>query len=415
MLALPAAASGGVAARRVGGGGGGDDDAPPHVDPQTGALVDDDGGGGAAAAVGWAALLLLVLLVVALLLVQLSVAVLIDALADARERSAAAQADAEHRCFVCGAGRAALQRGHSRGFAHHIRHVHSPLDYFALVLHLRAAPRARRAEQRVRHAEASALATATGAAEPLAAEAELDAEADAWVRDCVDRGDPAFFPTAEASDAVIGGGGGGKDDDDGLTALPAEPSAAELRGAVQHLGAEGAACWEEVRRLRRVIDRGGGGDGEDGGGGGGGGGGRADAVRESELERAAQARQLVRAAERSARECAELRAELSALAGGVQSLEARLGVQEWGEWASRLDTLERAAAKQTELTTATAADVGAVAAELERAAALQPQTADLSGALRELSTLVYKSQATVEGLASAARRTGGGAMGPMEA
>ena len=90
-------------------------------------------------------------------------------------------------------------------------------------------------------------------------------------------------------------------------------------------------------------------------------------------------------------------------------------MQEWGEWASRLDTLERAAAKQTELTTATAADVGAVAAELQRAAALQPQTADLSGALRELSTLVYKSHATVEGLASAARRTGGGAMGPMEA
>ena len=59
--------------------------------------------------------------------------------------------------------------------------------------------------------------------------------------------------------------------------------------------------------------------------------------------------------------------------------------------------------------------VVAAAAELveavdakELAAALQPQTADLSGALRELSTLVYKSQATVEGLASAARRTGGG-------
>ena len=144
LLALPAAASGGVAARRVVVGGGGGDDAPPHVDPQTGALVDDAGGGGAAAAVGWAALLLLILLVVALLLVQLSVAVLIDALADARERSSAAQADAEHRCFVCGAGRATLQRGHSRGFAHHVRHVHSPLDYFALVLHLRAAPRAPR-------------------------------------------------------------------------------------------------------------------------------------------------------------------------------------------------------------------------------------------------------------------------------
>ena len=139
-----------VAARRVGGGGGGGD-APPRR-PADGCARRRRRRRRRAATVGWAALLLLILLVVALLLVQLSVAVLIDALADARERSAAAQADAEHRCFVCGAGRAALQRGHSRGFAHHVRHVHSPLDYFALVLHLRAAPRARRAEWRVRHA-----------------------------------------------------------------------------------------------------------------------------------------------------------------------------------------------------------------------------------------------------------------------
>ena len=373
MLALPAAAAaraadvaGGCAAGDVaacaaqalavltpggggGGGGGGDGERRARVD-----------GGGAAL---WAAsqLLPLALLAGGALLLQLGVAVLVDALADERARLLAARTYLADHCVVCGCHRASLDQlagSHHGGFADHIARAHPPHAYATLLAAAARTPPDERTDD------------------------------DAWLLECAARGDPAFLPSASRdywgaaaaglADGLGGGNGGGGQptpapprgwrpsgwEPGGGAALgwqlSEEPSAAQLKRAVEQLSVDGQRCWAQVRQLARGAS-----DVPNGGG-------KLSAASLPHGEGGAPAD--------------NTRLERGAAASGATPFNA-------AAWAERLAALERASVQHSEQ----ANEASRVALALQQRLT---SSADTATAVSELSRVVMASSATVDRIAA---------------
>ena len=100
------------------------------------ALVGGESGGGGGGADGRAAARfapLVLLLALGALLLQLGIAMLVDALADARGRQQAARAYASEHCIVCGCTRASLDKLGPHAFARHVGTEHAPHLYVRLI------------------------------------------------------------------------------------------------------------------------------------------------------------------------------------------------------------------------------------------------------------------------------------------
>ena len=281
------------------------------VDPEGAGDGDGDGAGdgveGAAASHLGSQLGPLVLLGLGALLLQLGVAVLVDALADERGRTSVAREYASEHCLVCGASRAALDKLGPHAFSGHVRGVHAPEKYARLLAAVYALPAGERSDD------------------------------DAWLVQCAQRGDGAFLPSAsrEYWDPVVPAGAAPLGwrpqgwDAGGAAALgwklEPEPSTAQLRAAVEQLAVDSAKCWaalrEQARRSRASDAEGA--PHADGAGGGGGGGAavsafdwRAVGERLSALERASQ--QQSDLAARANGEAARLTTEVQMRIGNVQ-------------------------------------------------------------------------------------------------
>ena len=167
------------------------------------------------------------------LLLQLGVAVLVDALADQRSRSLAASEYASEHCLMCGASRKSLETLGPRAFATHVSNEHAPHKYARLIAEA----------WRVRPSERTAD--------------------DEWIVECALKGDAAFLPWARREYWGPLPDGGQKLGwrpvgwEPGAEAalgwqLEPEPSAAQLRAAIQDLAADSARCWAEVRSATRA-------------------------------------------------------------------------------------------------------------------------------------------------------------------
>ena len=295
----------------------------------------------------------LALLAMGALLLQLGVAVLVDALSDQRSRALVAKEYAGEHCLVCGASRQALERLGVRGFELHVRKTHSPAAYARLLADaLRRTPSQR-------------------------------TDADSWLIECAERSDPSFLPSAGreywegpaalGSLAALGSAASGAHGhgintmgwrpagwEPGSEAafgwkLSPEPTNAQLRAAIEQLAAEGARCAADVRKLNR------------GGNSGSGAYGAADSA------------------------ALPPSASSHALAKAPPSGEGRPA--DWDAWAERLAALERASVLQAEQTGHATREASRVASELHHRFAAAHDTAS---AVADLTRLVTASSATVD-------------------
>ena len=297
----------------------------------------------------------LALLALGALMLQLGVAVLVDALADQRSRALVAREYASEHCLVCGASRSSLDKLGVRGFEMHVRKTHNPEAYARLL----ADASRRTPSQRT--------------------------DDDRWLVDCAERSDPSFLPSAsreywDASAAAgrgVGGGAGGFLASGGMGAgsmvgwrpggwdpggeaalgwqLSPEPTSAQLRAGIEQLAAEGARCAAEVRRLARQ-------------------GSAASAVAPTTLTSDALA---------ALQPAAAFHATSPPAGGGA----------DWDALAERLAALERASTLQAEQTGHATREASRVASELHHRFATAHDTAT---AVMDLTRLVTTSSATVE-------------------
>jgi len=192
----------------------------------------------------------LALLALGALMLQLGVAVLVDALADARARTLATREYTADHCLVCGASRSELDRLGVKGFELHVRKTHNPEAYARLL------------------------------ADAYKREPAQRTDDDRWLLECAERADPSFLPsagreyfdgpTAASLGSLAALGGGGVAGSAGVGWRPmgwepgaesalgwqltTEPTSAQLRLAVEQLAIEGARTAAEVRKLSRQDD-----------------------------------------------------------------------------------------------------------------------------------------------------------------
>ena len=309
----------------------------------------------------------LLLLCLGALVLQLGVAVLVDALADQRARALAAAEYAAEHCLVCGCPRSALDRLGARGFASHVARTHAPEAYARLLAESLMTPPAQRTDD------------------------------DAWLLECASRSDPAFLPSASreywdvhpggvGGVGVAGGVGGvsttslgwrtaGWEPGSGAALgwqLSPEPSNAQLRAAIEQLAVDSARCWTEVRK---------------GGGARRSGGGAMDGS--------------------VCAPCSHSCATPGQANGGGDGLAGLAGVQplDWGMWVDRLAALERSCMLQAEHTGQATREASRVAAELQSRFGTTRETA---AAVAQLAKMVQASSATVERVAAEVAAMRGG-------
>ena len=302
----------------------------------------------------------LLLLALGALLLQLGVAILVDALADQRSRTLATHEYASEHCLVCGASRAELDKLGVRGFELHVRKTHNPEAYARLLADAASRKPAQRTDD------------------------------DRWLIDCAERRDPDFLPTAGreyydgpgaspgsiGSLAALGGGSAGAAGGHGVGVgwrpagwepgsesalgwkLSSEPTNAQLRAAVEQLAVEGARCAAELRKLGRQ-------DGANAAAGGSGNGTMQPLAALSVPPPAAAAARIPE--------------------GGSS--------KEWAAFAERLSALERASRLQAEQTGHATREASRVATELHHRFATAHDTAS---AVSDLTRLVTASSATIE-------------------
>lgn len=307
----------------------------------------------------------LAMLALGALLLQLGVAVFVDALADQRGRALAVSEYASEHCLVCGCPRAALERTGPRGFTTHVTRTHHPEAYARLLAEALLTPPAQRSDD------------------------------DHWLLECADGNDASFLPAAsreywEAHPGGVhgvgaaGGVGGvatgalgwrppGWEPGGGAALgwqLSPEPSNAQLRAAIEQIAVDGARCWAHVRKT---------------------------AGSNAAAPGGAEALQPHAAAEQHAN---GMGGEAALRGGGVNSAD-------WSLWVERLAALERSCMLQAEHTGHATREASRVASELQSRFATAKETAT---AVKELTKLVTSSNSTVERVAAevAAMRGGRG-------
>lgn len=298
------------------------------------------------------------LLAVGALLLQLSVAVLVDALADQRARLLAAREYAQSHCLVCAAERDALEVPHgAAGFDFHTKVQHDPEAYAALI------------------AEAW---------ERLPTQRTDD---DLWIVHCAQRADAAFLPHARRGGGGRGGGGGSLAGATGMGWQPAgwelghhadAPSAdaAQLRAAIAKVAEQTEQCWAELRLTRAAAGTAGtAAAGGEAGGGGGGGGARAVGS-----------------------EAAPSAAAASAPPVGAASLPPHLQMApDWAGWADRLAALERTSLMQAERSAHATREAGRVSAEMQQ---WWSSASETIAAVGDITKLVQESSRALERVAA---------------
>ena len=178
------------------------------------------------------------------------------------------------------------------------------------------------------------------------------------------------------------------------------PASRRAQAAINQLAAENARCWAYLRHLHREVAEGAAARAPAWAAGGGAGADAWDVAWQAELIRTELARNVLEASEGSAFECGQLRREVAELQARVAELALQMRQQDWAVWAQRLQRLEQACVRQSEVAGATSHDVGVVVAELQHLAKQQEGAAEVTGQLRELTTLLYKSWATVQQIAA---------------